>query len=208
LLLKLTFELKYNALKNVICTTQLKIGTKNHFKMRSYKYIVLSAVLTLGVFFAVLYTSSCSKDACKGITCLHGSNCGGGACICKNGTGGSNCETIYRDLYTNTYKGNGTDDSGGNYINNTFTFTTQNDTNYVKMELIWTNPATRIVTMPIILSNNTVTGSSFTITQTTVDSFTYTGIGNVSGTTATLTLTEAHPNSTPVHITLTNFTRQ
>lgn len=176
--------------------------------MRSIRFILLSAFFTLSVFGGVVYTS-CTKDACKGITCLNGGRCGGGACQCKSGLGGSNCEVIYRELYSNTYKGDGVDSTGTFYVNNTFVFTSPNDTtDYNKMQLEWTNPATRIVTMQIELNNNLPSGSSFTISATTVDSFTYTGFGIVNGTTASLTLMEAHPNSPPVSITLNNFTRQ
>src|SRR5580658_8335639 len=95
--------------------------------MKSLKLIVLSVILTLSVFCG-LWSTSCSKDACKGVTCLNYGTCGGGICRCDSGLGGPTCEIIYRNLYANTYLGNGTDDSGHQYINNTLVFATGTDT--------------------------------------------------------------------------------
>ena len=74
--------------------------------MKVVKYIALCAFLAIGMFYVVVYSSSCNKDACKGVTCLNQGKCNGGNCTCDTGTGGSNCQTIYRELYANSYLGN------------------------------------------------------------------------------------------------------
>ncbi len=62
--------------------------------MKKTRNVVLTALLTLSAFCAVLYTS-CKKeiDPCHGVTCLNGGACNGGKCICTNGYTGTYCET-------------------------------------------------------------------------------------------------------------------
>ena len=60
--------------------------------MKSLRLVALSALLTVGAFSAVVYTS-CSKDACSGVTCQNGGTCSGGNCTCPTGYEGTNCET-------------------------------------------------------------------------------------------------------------------
>jgi hypothetical protein len=75
--------------------------------MKSIRYVVLSSLLTLGVFGAVLY-SSCNKDQCSGVTCANGGTCSGGNCTCPTGWSGTNCLTarfIGTWAGTDTYTG-------------------------------------------------------------------------------------------------------
>lgn len=60
--------------------------------MKSIRLIALSALLTIGSFCAVTYTS-CTKDECKSVTCLNGGTCSGGSCTCPTGWLGSSCQT-------------------------------------------------------------------------------------------------------------------
>lgn len=184
---------------------------------KSINHIILSAILTLSVFCAVVY-ASCTKDACKGVYCLNAGSCAGGSCNCKSGIGGPNCETVYRTVYANTYKGNATFTSSAidtsfiehSELNNTLVFNAGTDTsNFNSMQLVWNRPGSPSYSFPITLSNNTRSGSDFTLTATTipVDSFTYTGSGSINGVTATLNLTEFHPHSPPTVITFSNFTK-
>jgi hypothetical protein len=176
--------------------------------MRSMKRIVIAVVLSAGAFCAALY-SSCSKDACKGVTCLNTlSPCKGGLCTCPVGIGGSNCETIYRKDYAHTYKGVATYGIIYADTNNTLTFSFGNDTTYNKMLMAWNDPNFPIVTLPILLTNSSPTGSNFTVVSTTVDTFTYTGSGSINNTVASLTLTKTHFNGPPILVTFTNFNRQ
>lgn len=176
--------------------------------MKSNKYILLSAIVTLLVLGGVLY-SSCSKDVCKAVTCINGGVCSGGSCICmQKGVGGLNCEIIYRDLYKNVYKGSGTNDTGLAYIDNTLTFSAGFDTSYTQMQLIWNNHGASVVDMNITLNSNTTSGSTFTISPRTVNAKVYTGFGNVNGVNASVTINEMQPDSTVRVIMLNNFTKQ
>ena len=177
--------------------------------MKSIRLVALSALMTVGTFAAIVY-SSCTKDACKGVTCQNNGTCSGGACKCPSGVGGANCETVYRTLYAYTYKGNGTDNLGGTYTNNKLIFSIGSDTSdYTKMSLQWVDGSgVGVVTMPIMIANNTASGSTFTVVSTTSDTFTYTGTGTVNGATANLSLTEATPHAPAVIYTFNNFNKQ
>lgn len=58
--------------------------------MRTLRYILISCLLTLGIFFTITYTA-CKGDKCKDSTCLNG-NCNNGDCTCFPGWGGERCE--------------------------------------------------------------------------------------------------------------------
>lgn len=195
--------------------------------MKLIKQIALSIFLVSGIFFGILY-SSCSKDACKTVNCLHGGTCSGGQCSkCDSGTGGTNCQIIYRDSYVGNYTGNAVVsytnidsaymDSG--YVNHTddsniIQLQPGADTAYALMQLTWTDGHKTMLTTPIVLVNNTSTGSTFTISGVRGgpgDTFTVSGNGNVSGTNASLNLTAVppHPAISPtINYTLSNCSRQ
>jgi hypothetical protein len=178
--------------------------------MTSIKQIALGAFITLSVFCAVLY-ASCTKDACKGVTCLNKGNCSGGICTCTvRGIGGSNCQTVYRLLYANKYKGIATYDITHADTNNFLIFTANQDTMFTQMKLEWTDTGTTVITMPIVLTNNAATGSDFIITPTTAGNYTYSGTGNVNGTVANVNLTLMLSSGVgqPIFVTLANFNKQ
>ncbi len=198
--------------------------------MKSIKYMALGAILVLGVFYVAMSTTSCSKDACKGVTCLNQGMCSGGQCTCDSGVGGLNCETVYRLLYKNSYLGNDvitysrpdsavfdslyysvysnhTDDS------NVVALTVGSDTTYNVMQLSWKDHG-NILQTTIKLSNNTSTGSTFTVPAMMGgpgDTFSVSGNGSVNATSLSLNLTAIprHPKLTPViYYTLSNCTKQ
>ena len=171
------------------------------------KHIVVSAVVTLSVFCAVLY-SSCAKDGCKSVTCFNYGSCSGGLCTCLPGIGGNNCEIVYRRNYAHQYRGNTPGNTGHSTSNNVLTFTEGDTTNYNNMQLEWDDAGTLDVKMPIVLSNNSTSGSSFTVTSTTYNYKTYTGAGSLSSTSATLHLTETDTTGHSVYLTFENFYRQ
>ena len=187
--------------------------------MRFIKQIAVSIVLTLAIFFGVVYTS-CTKDACKGVTCLNNTTCSGGSCNCsaKPGLGGSNCEIIYRNLYAFPYSGlakaNGNLDSlhavDSSLFKNTLVFNAGNDTSdYTTMNLDWNDSAGRsVLNMPIKIKNSSSTGSDFTVSGVVKDTFTYNGTGNVNTVSASLYLTRTHPHgSSAVVFSFNNFNR-
>lgn len=61
------------------------------------RYILLTALLTVGLFTTVIYTS-CTKDKdsdkCKSVVCSNGGVCKDGACSCPPDFTGANCEKL------------------------------------------------------------------------------------------------------------------
>lgn len=182
--------------------------------MRSLKLILLSVFAALSVFCIVFYTS-CSKDGCKGVTCMNNTTCSGGICNCsaKPGIGGTNCEIIYRRLYEYTYRGNGTADSGYIYTDNTLIFAEPipaDTNNYNKMSLRWVDAVRKqTVAFNIVLSNNLSTGSNFTTdTVVATDSSVYYGSGSVNGNVASITMTWIPLHAPTRIIYFNNFNKQ
>jgi len=67
--------------------------------MKLFRQIALSAMVTVGVFGAILYTTSCSKDKCSGVTCNNGGTCSNGTCTCVTGYEGATCDTLSRTKF-------------------------------------------------------------------------------------------------------------
>ena len=47
----------------------------------------------LALILLIIVFSSCEKDPCKDVTCLNGSVCDDGSCLCLEGYGGRDCGT-------------------------------------------------------------------------------------------------------------------
>jgi hypothetical protein len=179
--------------------------------MKSFKQIALSAFITISAFGAVLYTS-CNKDECKDVVCQNGGTCSGGTCTCPTGVGGTNCETIFRTTYANSYVGNGSDNDTppSTYTNFKVTLSATG-TDLTKMEMVMKdNVGNAIFTAPVTLSDIKTTGSVFTITSTSADGYTYTGSGNVTGTNISTLTINSKDNATNavLVITFTNMAKQ
>lgn len=61
--------------------------------MKKVRTILLTGVLTMGVFSTVIYSSCSKKDKCDDIVCKNGGSCNDGVCKCPLGYEGVNCET-------------------------------------------------------------------------------------------------------------------
>ena len=164
----------------------------------AFKYFII-ALLPVACVLGV-YLSSCSKSKCSGVNCLYGGSCSNGSCICPAGTGGSDCSTIYRNLYAGySYMGSGTnnDNPPRSLQNYMITVNTFNDAHYDSMEINaqYLNTSGNYVThfqANIALTASTNSSSSFAITPTVNEQgFRISGTGTLAAHTATLTITEA-----------------
>ncbi|MBN8671717.1 MAG: calcium-binding EGF-like domain-containing protein [Chitinophagales bacterium] len=79
--------------------------------MKSIRNVALSALLTIGAFSAITYTS-CNKDECKDVVCKNGGTCAAGVCSCPTGYEGTNCETVSRDKFVGNWSGSDACTSG------------------------------------------------------------------------------------------------
>lgn len=156
--------------------------------MRHFRFVLLGIFATLGTFLVVSY-SSCSKDSCKDITCLHKTKCNAGLCVCPPGIDGANCEIVYRERYASQYVGLSPIDTMADTTNTLVFSTTSDTTDYNNMDVTWLNDSgSTIVNMALKLSNNQASGSSFTIQPTTSDIYTFTGNGTINGNLVTMLL--------------------
>ena len=71
--------------------------------MKLFRQIALSALVTLGTFGAVVYSTSCNKDKCSGVTCQNGGTCNNGDCVCTTGYEGTSCETLSRAKFVKSW---------------------------------------------------------------------------------------------------------
>ena len=214
--------------------------------VQSYKYGIVSVILTILVFSAAIYTS-CKRDACNTMNCQNGSACvnskcvcptyysgnnceinndpcravvcknGGtcvaGTCSCPTGSKGTFCDTVYRDGYNNTYKGNGTDNKGQTYWKSKLIFSNSGKS-LTSMGVDVIVDTTADISMnglplPVTLTDFNATSESFTIpsiTKTGYDgAFTYSGSGTITDTTATLVLTVVYPTAITTTYSFSNF---
>jgi hypothetical protein len=66
--------------------------------MKLFRNIAVAALVTLGAFSAVTYTS-CTKDKCKDVTCNNGGTCSDGNCTCASGYEGTSCDSLSRTKF-------------------------------------------------------------------------------------------------------------
>ncbi len=140
--------------------------------MKSIRNVALSALLTIGAFSAITYTS-CNKDECKDVVCKNGGTCVAGVCSCPTGYEGTNCETLSRDKFVGTYVGTeicsvGTD-------NYSITVAANSDNLKITMTNIYNEGFSAV---------GTVTGKNTFSFSGSSGTTTYTGTGELTGTSA------------------------
>lgn len=72
--------------------------------MKSIRNIAFGALLAIGAFSVVTYTS-CTKDECKDVVCQNNGTCVSGTCNCPTGYEGTTCQTKSRDKFIGTWAG-------------------------------------------------------------------------------------------------------
>ncbi len=174
--------------------------------MKSIRNIAFSALLTIGAFTTVTYTS-CNKDECKDVVCQNGGTCdeNTGNCICTTGFTGTNCETQVRTKYFNTYKGNGTDNEGNTYTGWSLKFyTVGTDALSIALDVLDDNNSPQLSFTAKLNTNTT-----FTIDPKNSGLYSYTGNGTINETSATLTVNEKTLTGTTTTIyTFNNMIKQ
>ncbi len=60
--------------------------------MRNFKTILLTFLLSAGIFSTVVFTA-CTKVDCANVVCQNGGTCSNGTCSCPTGYSGTFCET-------------------------------------------------------------------------------------------------------------------
>lgn len=142
--------------------------------MKSIRNIAFAAIMTIGAFSAVTYTS-CNKDECKGVECANGGTCINGTCSCPTGYEGALCDVLSRDKFIGTYTGSETCDAGTD--NYTITISANSDKIKLTLTNLYNDNYTATCTM-------TGTNSfSFSGTQSGV---TFTGTGSLATTQLTV----------------------
>jgi hypothetical protein len=151
--------------------------------MKTLKSIFFAAALTVGAF-AATFVTSCTKDACKDITCLNGGNCTDGTCTCPLGYEGTTCATMSKTKYLGSYKGDGFNSDGNTYTNWTIRIVDADPTSTkdIKVELL--NGSNVMQTS----YDGTITPTGvITCTDKTIGNFAYKVIkGSCTGTVANL----------------------
>lgn len=159
--------------------------------MKNLKALFLASFLTVGTFSTVFFTS-CNQDKCKDVVCGNGGTCkeADGSCDCAVGFEGTNCDTESRTKLIGTYLLSGSDNTGGTYSNLS---TTTSVSAVDKKKFLINIASTFIFTC-------TMTGTNaFTIDNTTVQGFNYTGNGTYQGTTLSISITESNAVGTTIY---------
>jgi len=168
--------------------------------MKLFRQIALSALVTLGTFATVAYTSSCSKDACKGVTCNNGGTCSGGTCTCPTGYTGTDCSGY---AYVGSWKG--TD----NCTNPTASFTVTmglDSSSTGATKVLVSNPSGYGSTVQISGTLST-DAKTITFTNQTVGAVTITGAMTLTSNTA-FTWTYTTSDTSTVQSCSGNYTKQ
>ena len=150
-------------------------------KTRILQILGVAAIATIGMV-------SCDTDACKDVDCgLYGA-CVDGDCVCDAGYSGVACATMNRTAFIGTTNLSGTvacGVSGNGTISSTATtISAGTGATKIVMNLGGSLAIACTVTSP----------TSFTIDNQTIDTYTYSGSGSLSGTTLNVTIQEADPS--------------
>ena len=154
--------------------------------MKLFRNIAVAALVTLGAFSAVTYTS-CTKDKCKDVTCNNGGTCSDGNCTCASGYEGTNCDSLSRNKFLK---------SGGvaTYITGT-----GQDTCYSPGYTMTISPSS--AADEITISNFAGYGTSATVTGVKVSGTTFTKTGTVTAGSVTLSNISGSINTAGTEIT-------
>lgn len=145
--------------------------------------ILTAGILMVFTLAIVTFYTSCT-DPCKNVTCLNAGTCLDGTCSCADGYQGTDCGTETRAALLGTYSVSGTITcpvSGNGTITGTV-FTISASSSSVKKVVLNFGG--------VLTLTATVNGTSFTIDNSSVGGFDYSGNGSISGTNISCTINE------------------
>jgi hypothetical protein len=145
------------------------------------------SLLTVIATVTIMFFNACSSDPCKDVNCGANGNCVDGTCVCDNGYEGTDCSTEVRTKFVGTYSVSGTITcpvSGNGTINNSVLTISNSSSDITKIVIDFAGQLTITATTE---------GTSLTIESQSVNGFTYTGNGSISGNNITMTLNEFDP---------------
>lgn len=143
-------------------------------------FVALVGALTFGL-------SSCT-DACKDVVCENSGTCVEGVCDCATGYEGELCATEMRAKFIGTYNttiGVACDSTGSANITD-YPVSISNSSAAVTKILVNIGS--------VIVADVNEDGNTFTIASQTVDGYTYTGTGSVTGSNLSFTINEYDPS--------------
>ncbi|GAA4465367.1 hypothetical protein GCM10023093_17440 [Nemorincola caseinilytica] len=162
--------------------------------MRPIKNILFGVLVALSVSFVAFYSTSCSKDQCGAVTCQNKGVCFQGVCNCIYlGTGGPNCEHVYRDMFSGLYEGHAPIDTVGDSTHALFFRPSDDTLNREYMVVFWQDTLRQsLVKLPIKLYNYSTSGSNFKVVDSdnmnVIDYYAYSGTGTISVNTVSMRL--------------------
>jgi hypothetical protein len=163
--------------------------------MKLFRQIALSAFVTLSAFAAITYTS-CSKDACSGVTCNNGGTCSGGNCTCTTGYKGVHCDTTWNMAIIASYNitETCTPPVSGNTYNSTITASSTTPGSAFIISNFGNSGASATGTIDangnITIPSQTISGQTLTVSQATLTGNVLTITYTIPGYTCTMTMTK------------------
>ena len=169
-----------------------------------YSYLAIAAIGAAGL------ATSCNRDKCEGVFCKNKGACISGECQCLDGSGGYNCDTMYKLLLANTYKGSIRDNSGTFYYNHKISCYALNDTSLTEMMLDWKTGADSIkYSLPVVFSQINRYRATIYIPTIIIGNYSVSGSGFITTDSLTLSVSEQPTvGGAGLQYTFQNFKKQ
>lgn len=147
--------------------------------MKNMKFLFVAFFLAAAFIF-----TSCEEevDPCDAVVCQNDGVCMDGTCDCPEGTSGTLCGTVWRDVLLGTHSASENCDQGSNWTYNITMTASSTDIRKFIIGNIYNEGHDVIATM--------TDANNFTIEDTTHSGSEFTnGSGTINGNTATITIT-------------------
>jgi len=162
--------------------------------MKSIRNIAFAAIMTIGAFSAVTYTS-CNKDECKDVVCQNGGTCNDGNCACATGYEGTTCGEEVRAKVLKTWTAKDTDVSDNSSLP-TYSAIISKGTGVT--DVLISKLSDSYFTKDV---KGTITGTTVTIPSQTPDNDNYKVEGTLSYNSTDKTITATYTITNPLGVT-------